>query len=261
MPAPSSKIVEAVLRQVDAGLDQARENLFALLRIPSISAQPAHADDCRRAGEWVRDQLAGLGFTANLRDTAGHPVVIAHHPGPEGYRGPHVLFYGHYDVQPVDPVDAMEQPAVRPAARGWPARQAIRGPWCGGRQGPDDDVYRGLARLAPGGRWHSRADHDGNRRRGGGGQPQPGAVPGCQSRRAAHRSGADQRYRHVGYRHAGPDHPVARHGVHASDAAGGEPGPAFRAVRRLGAEPDQRALPRAQRAARRGRPHPGAWLL
>ncbi len=114
MPAPPSKTVEAVLRQVDAGLDQARENLFALLRIPSISAQPAHAEDCRRAGEWVREQLAGLGFTANLRDTAGHPVVVAHHPGPEGYRGPHVLFYGHYDVQPVDPVELWSSPPFEP---------------------------------------------------------------------------------------------------------------------------------------------------
>ncbi len=114
MPAPPPETVEAVLRQVDAGLDRSRETLFELLRIPSISAQPAHQQDCVRAAEWVRGQLAGLGFTAALRPTAGHPVVLAHHPGPDGYRGPHILFYGHYDVQPVDPLDLWTSPPFEP---------------------------------------------------------------------------------------------------------------------------------------------------
>jgi acetylornithine deacetylase/succinyl-diaminopimelate desuccinylase-like protein len=114
MPAPSPETVAAVLRQVDASLDASRGRLFDLLRIPSISAQPAHRQDCLRAAEWVRDQLAGIGFRAEVRPTAGHPVVVAHHAGPPGYQGPHVLFYGHYDVQPVDPLELWTSPPFDP---------------------------------------------------------------------------------------------------------------------------------------------------
>ncbi len=114
MPASPPNSLEAVLRQVNAGLDQSRENLFALLRIPSISAQPAHRQDCRLAAEWLRDQLGRLGFIASLRDTPGHPVVVAHHPGPDGYRGPHILFYGHYDVQPPEPLELWTSPPFEP---------------------------------------------------------------------------------------------------------------------------------------------------
>ncbi|MBV8616792.1 MAG: dipeptidase [Acetobacteraceae bacterium] len=106
--------LDAVLAQADAALERSRERLFALLRIPSISAQPAHAEDCRRAAEWVRDELAGLGFDARVRPTRGRPVVLAHHPGPAGYAGPHILFYGHYDVQPVDPASLWSSPPFEP---------------------------------------------------------------------------------------------------------------------------------------------------
>ena len=60
MQAPSPETVDAVLRHADARLDQSRENLFALLRIPSISAQEVHREDCARAAAWVRDQLTSL---------------------------------------------------------------------------------------------------------------------------------------------------------------------------------------------------------
>ncbi|MDE2007746.1 MAG: hypothetical protein KGI51_14345, partial [Rhodospirillales bacterium] len=73
---------DTVLRHADANLAAYRDALFELLRIPSISARPEHAPDCRRAGEWVRDALTRLGFAAELRPTAGQPIVLAHHPGP-----------------------------------------------------------------------------------------------------------------------------------------------------------------------------------
>ena len=114
MAAPSSDTIATVLRHVDASLEASRGRLFDLLRIPSISAQPDHKQDCVRAAEWVRDQLAGLGFRAAVRPTSGHPVVVAHHAGPTGYQGPHVLFYGHYDVQPVDPLELWKSPPFEP---------------------------------------------------------------------------------------------------------------------------------------------------
>jgi acetylornithine deacetylase/succinyl-diaminopimelate desuccinylase-like protein len=114
MPAPSPDTIAAVLRHADASLDASRERLFDLLRIPSISTQPSHKQDCLRAAEWMRDQFTGLGFDATIRPTTGHPVVVAHHAAPSGYQGPHILFYGHYDVQPVDPLDLWNSPPFEP---------------------------------------------------------------------------------------------------------------------------------------------------
>ena len=103
-----------LLAHIDADHEAARGRLVEWLRIPSVSAQPAHAADCVRAAEWVRDQLAGLGFTASLRQTPKHPVVVAHHPGPGG-DAPHLLYYGHYDVQPADPLELWTSPPFEPA--------------------------------------------------------------------------------------------------------------------------------------------------
>lgn len=96
--------MENILHAVDAALPASLERLFAFLRIPSISAQPAHAPDCRKAAEWARDTLAGMGFEARLSETKGHPGVIAQNFS-AGPNAPHVLFYGHYDVQPADPLE------------------------------------------------------------------------------------------------------------------------------------------------------------
>lgn len=94
--------VNAVLANVDAGLDQSLERLQALLRIKSISTDPAFAEDCKAAAQWLADDLTAGGFEVATHLTPGHPIVVAHdRDGP----GPHVLFYGHYDVQPVDPLD------------------------------------------------------------------------------------------------------------------------------------------------------------
>jgi len=92
--------LDAVLSRIDADLPQALDRLIDLLRIPSISTDPAFKADCARAADWVVADLAELGFAARAEATPGHPMVVAHHKGP----GRHILFYGHYDVQPVDPV-------------------------------------------------------------------------------------------------------------------------------------------------------------
>lgn len=96
------------------------------LRIPSISTDPTHAADCRRAAEWAADRLRELGFSVEIRETggvgpgdrgSGHPVVLARVEPAPGYRGPRVLFYGHYDVQPVDPVELWDSPPFEPTRR------------------------------------------------------------------------------------------------------------------------------------------------
>jgi acetylornithine deacetylase/succinyl-diaminopimelate desuccinylase-like protein len=109
-----SASLASILDHADAGLAASRDRLFELLRIPSVSAQPAHAGDCIKAAEWWHDQLTGLGFTASVRPTKGHPVVVGHFDGPASYKGPHILFYGHYDVQPVDPVSLWHSPPFEP---------------------------------------------------------------------------------------------------------------------------------------------------
>jgi acetylornithine deacetylase/succinyl-diaminopimelate desuccinylase-like protein len=94
--------IDAVLASVDARLDQSLERLYELLRIKSISTDPTYAAECQRAADWIVAELQALGFDAAARPTPGHPVVVAH--GPDR-AGPHVLFYAHYDVQPVDPIE------------------------------------------------------------------------------------------------------------------------------------------------------------
>jgi acetylornithine deacetylase/succinyl-diaminopimelate desuccinylase-like protein len=103
----------SVLTTIDAGLEESLSRLFTLLRIPSISADPAYKDHCRKAAEWLVEDLRSIGFDARIVDTAGHPMVVAHHEGP----GPHVLFYGHYDVQPVDPLGLWEDDPFSPAVK------------------------------------------------------------------------------------------------------------------------------------------------
>ncbi len=113
MTATAPELAE-VLARLDAGLDASLERLFELLRIPSISTDPAYRADCRSAAEWLVADLRTIGFDAGLRETPGHPMVVAHwRRAPEG--APHVLFYGHYDVQPVDPLALWTRPPFEPA--------------------------------------------------------------------------------------------------------------------------------------------------
>ena len=100
-----------VLDRLDADRDAALERLFALLRIPSISTDPAHAADCSAAADLLVDDLRAIGFDAERRDTPGRPMVVAQ----GGTGAPHLLFYGHYDVQPVDPLDLWHRDPFDPA--------------------------------------------------------------------------------------------------------------------------------------------------
>ena len=104
---------ETVLARIEADFPRHQQRWLDWLRIPSISAQPQHAADCRAAAEYARAQLAQIGFAASVRETAGQPVVVAHHPGPGG-NAPHLLYYGHYDVQPPDPLELWKSPPFEP---------------------------------------------------------------------------------------------------------------------------------------------------
>jgi len=103
-----------VLDHLESKFDHSVSHLSDWLRIPSIGTDPAHDDDTRKAGQWLVDDLTSIGLQAKLAETPGHPVVLAHHPGPDNYTGPHILFYGHYDVQPPDPLDLWDSPPFEP---------------------------------------------------------------------------------------------------------------------------------------------------
>ena len=119
---PDQKSLDAVLAHIDADIDGSLERLFALLRIKSISTDPAFAGECKAAAEHLQKDLASLGFASDVRPTGGHPAVV----GKSNGAGPRVLFYGHYDVQPVDPLNLWEHPPFEPAVRTLPdGRKAI----------------------------------------------------------------------------------------------------------------------------------------
>lgn len=94
------------------------EELEDFLRIPSVSTQAEHAADVNRAAEWLRDKLLTAGFSrAEVMPTAGHPVVYAEWPAARA-EAPTVLVYGHYDVQPPDPLDLWRTPPFEPTIVG-----------------------------------------------------------------------------------------------------------------------------------------------
>lgn len=115
--------IDRVLGLIESGERGAVERLVEWLGIPSISTDPAYRDACRKAADWSADQLRSCGFSVEVLPTgdppgSGHPVVLAHVEGAKGYKGPHVLFYGHYDVQPADPLELWESPPFEPVVRG-----------------------------------------------------------------------------------------------------------------------------------------------
>jgi acetylornithine deacetylase/succinyl-diaminopimelate desuccinylase-like protein len=104
--------LDQVLDRLDSGLDAALARLFELVQIQSISTDPSYSPQCREAAKWLVRDLESMGFEARLCPTPGQPMVLAHHAGPRG--APHVLFYGHYDVQPVDPLALWTNPPFEP---------------------------------------------------------------------------------------------------------------------------------------------------
>ncbi len=140
--------LDKALAALDADHQGALDRLFELLRIRSISTDPAFAGDCVAAAEWLATQLRAIGFEASVRPTAGHPMVVGNAKAARP-DAPHVLFYGHYDVQPVDPLELWNADPFTPALKeGAPGPQADRRARRRRRQGPAHDLCRGLPRPA-----------------------------------------------------------------------------------------------------------------
>lgn len=108
--------MNAVASHVRARRDQYLEQLKEFLRIPSVSTESGHADDVKRAADWVRSRLEAAGCArTEIHLTARHPIVYGEWLGAPGR--PTILVYGHYDVQPVDPVELWMSPPFEPTVR------------------------------------------------------------------------------------------------------------------------------------------------
>ncbi|MBB5695837.1 M20/M25/M40 family metallo-hydrolase [Muricoccus pecuniae] len=139
-----------VLARLDSAEAEIRGRYFDFLRIPSVSAQPDHAADCRRAAAWLVEELRAIGCTAEIRETRGQPAVVAYHPGPGNGASP-VLYYGHYDVQPAEPFELWTSPPFEPTLKEGP-----NGPITVAR-GAVDDKGQVMTWLAAMRAWHEVA--------------------------------------------------------------------------------------------------------
>ena len=92
------------------------DELFDLLRIPSVSARSEHKADTERAAQWVARSLETIGFKVKVHKTPGHPIVVGEWRDAPGK--PTVLIYGHYDVQPAEPLELWTSPPFEPTVRG-----------------------------------------------------------------------------------------------------------------------------------------------
>jgi acetylornithine deacetylase/succinyl-diaminopimelate desuccinylase-like protein len=115
--ATTESLLDSALAKARESRDRDLEDLMDLLRIPSVSTLPERREDCLRAARWLVQRFERMGFKARIVDVRkeGLPVIVAdseHQPGK-----PHVTVYGHYDVQPPDPLDEWRSPPFEPTVR------------------------------------------------------------------------------------------------------------------------------------------------
>lgn len=125
MTTTASARLAPVLERTDRNLDASIDRLCAFLRIPSISTDPAYDAETRKAAEWASERLSELGFESRLVDTEGQPFVVAHHPGPGTGSTRPILYYGHYDVQPPDPLELWRSGPFEPVVEDGPTGRRV----------------------------------------------------------------------------------------------------------------------------------------
>ena len=116
-------MLDATLSRIDNEMEQNLKRLFDFLKIRSISTDPQYKKDCVEAANWLVEDLKSFGAKVEKYDTGGHPIVLGH-LGPE--TGLHILFYGHYDVQPVDPLELWDRDPFNPVIDKLPSGNVIR---------------------------------------------------------------------------------------------------------------------------------------
>lgn len=122
------KTVDTVLEFAEKNLDNSIQTLFNLMKIPSVSSEKEFRPECVRAGQYLVDLLNDLGFEAKLREGKGLPLVVAHTPNELCENAQrHILFYGHYDVQPVDPIELWSSPPFEPQIKNINGKDVIFG--------------------------------------------------------------------------------------------------------------------------------------
>src|SRR5687768_15225319 len=107
--------MDDVLKYLDTQKPQFEADLCELLRIPSVAADSKYHPDVKRAAAWVAQQFQSLGLKTELIETIGQPLIYAESPAVPG--APTVLVYGHYDVQPADPLGEWISPPFEPTVR------------------------------------------------------------------------------------------------------------------------------------------------
>ena len=236
--------LQPVLDRIDADFDNSLERLFALLRIKSISADPAFAGDCKAAADHLAADIATLGFATEVRPTAGHPAIVAKLNGGNRRRAAACAVLRSLRRAAGRSAQSLAPPAVR-ACRHRPCRrpQDHRRARRRGRQGPVDDLCRSLPRLEIRHRFAAGRCHHRHRGRGRNRIEEFRAVSRSQQGRSQSRLRAGLRHQHVGSEHAGDHHLAARTGLRGSLDQGRQPRSAFRHLRRRRAEPDPGADP------------------
>ena len=108
--------MEQVLRYLQENRSRFVQELIEYVRIPSVSAQPAHKEDMQRCARWIAQKATSAGLTTQIFPTRGHPVVLARTTRRRGR--PHFMVYGHYDVQPAEPFELWKSPPFEPRLEG-----------------------------------------------------------------------------------------------------------------------------------------------
>ena len=116
-------MLDATLSRIDSEMEQNLKRLFDFLKIKSISTDPEFKKDCVDAANWLVEDLKSFGAKVEKYETGGHPIVLGHLGSDTGL---HILFYGHYDVQPVDPLELWDRDPFDPVIEKLPSGHVIR---------------------------------------------------------------------------------------------------------------------------------------